>query len=94
MNDFSHLGFFKRIAANYARSKWEENITPQSLNNKWYGSSLISKYLNKRMRLDGKELEIWKEYYDEVLALPEGSEKTLFYLFNFPRVIGKESVEV
>lgn len=46
------------------------------------------------MKLEGAYLEAWKSYVNEILERPEGSEKALYYLFQFPRVFAKYSIEV
>ncbi|CAD8086389.1 unnamed protein product [Paramecium sonneborni] len=95
LQDTTKYSFLKRMFINYAQKKWTEQITPQQLKDKWYGNYFIKKYLKKRMSLQGKEYEVWKQYIDEMLALPDGSEKALFLLLQFPRVIarGWDSIE-
>lgn len=36
------------------------------------------------MHLNGNEYDLWKSYIDEMLELPEGSEKSLCLFFHFP----------
>jgi hypothetical protein len=36
--------------------------------------------------------KVWKKYKEAMVALPEGSEKALFVLFKFPKVIPKISI--
>jgi hypothetical protein len=36
---------------NFAKNKWNEQITPGTLKDKWYGNYFIKKYLKKRMAL-------------------------------------------
>lgn len=36
------------------------------------------------MGLRGDEYILWKSYIDEMLALPEGSEKSICLFFHFP----------
>ncbi|CAD8175783.1 unnamed protein product [Paramecium pentaurelia] len=95
LQDTSKYPFLQRIFFNYAYKKWSEQITPQQLKDKWYGNYFIKKYLKKRMSLQGREYEVWQSYVDEMLALPDGSEKALFLLLQFPRVIarGWDSIE-
>lgn len=47
------------------------------------------------MQLKGREYELWQAYVDEMLKLPDGSEKALFILLQFPKVLarGWDSIE-
>lgn len=50
---------------------------------------MINRYLKKRIGLKGREYDLWEAYADELTNLPEGSEKALFIMLNFPRVYAK-----
>ncbi|CAD8187809.1 unnamed protein product [Paramecium pentaurelia] len=83
--NFSQASFLRRKFIEYVKDLWEGVIAiPQYLNNHFLGKQLIKVYLRKRMHLKGNEYDLWKSYIDEMLELPEGSEKSLCLFFHFP----------
>ncbi|CAD8126657.1 unnamed protein product [Paramecium sonneborni] len=85
MQDFSQFPFWKRLIIKHVQVKWQGVFAiPQYLNNSFIGRQLIKYYLKNRMHLQGDEYTLWKSYIDEMLELPEGSEKSICLFFHFP----------
>ncbi|CAD8191367.1 unnamed protein product [Paramecium octaurelia] len=83
--DYSQMSFLRRKMIEYGKSLWEGVFAiPQYLNDRFIGRQFIKIYLKHRMRLSGNEYTLWKSYIDEMLELPEGSEKSICLFFHFP----------
>ncbi|KAM3141159.1 hypothetical protein pb186bvf_006764 [Paramecium bursaria] len=95
LQDFSQQIWYKRWIINFARSYWQNEATIKDLSQKWYGPMFMKRYLSKRLQLSGREYELWLTYINDMLSLPIGSEKALFRLFQFPRVmtLGEHSIQ-
>lgn len=81
MNNFEDESTMKKMAIKMFQSEWNSQTTIKELNDRWYGKFIIKRYLTKRMGFQGREYEVWREYVDQLITLPEGSEKALFNLF-------------
>ena len=59
-----------------------------------YPKECNSKVVNSKYLINIINLQVWKAYTDACINQPQGSEKALFILFDFPRVICLNSIEV
>jgi hypothetical protein len=78
------MGWGSRLFYKFAKSYWDDQMTIKDLQNKIYGPFFLKRYLQKRMGFQGQEYEIWKQYNDYLLSLPNGSERAIFTFFDFP----------
>jgi len=93
----TELSWRKNGMSKFFYNLWQKKLTPQFIFTQWinedWSKKLLYQYLKVRSTLPPEEVELFLQYFWNMLSMPESSDRGIFYLLGPPRLSGVRPLE-